>query len=393
MKACRVSKRVMLPLILACFSYSLCCTSEPRGDVHVKAQDAPGGGVEVVARISERDQLPWSVSSFEVGGRENLESIYLLDEKLGWVGGEGALYQTSTAGRSWERVRIDMPPGARVADIFFTNSLGWAILQTPAPDTSSNEQNQARLLYTGDGGVDWRAQYVGSGTLFTRTAFKGQEGWLVGLKYIGPLRVDTALLVLHTLDQGGHWTDVSEQLNRVAVNEKGFVIGWIKDVIAEGPLAATVLTSTGQVFRAEDGGRDWSRTADQRGTFSRMNACCFGYKEGRLRWIAASQSGEEGVGSLLTFEQPHGQWKRYYLGGVYLRDVLYLSDSGLFIAGSMLTENRSDDLNQTEGVVMYSSDAGLNWSVVYRDAHIKSINALASVNPEHILAVSDGGKY
>jgi photosystem II stability/assembly factor-like uncharacterized protein len=42
-------------------------------------------------------------------------------------------------------------------------------------------------------------------------------------------------------------------------------------------------------------------------------------------------------------------------------------------------------------VLLVSSDGGRNWSVIYRNTKIKSINAIAAINSEFVWAVGDDG--
>jgi photosystem II stability/assembly factor-like uncharacterized protein len=248
-------------------------------------------------------------------------------------------------------------------------------------------------MRTSDGGESWQSQSVTERAFVTRISFVNEEGWLTGLKYIGAGRFDTSLLILHTSDEGQHWIDVSDNLNNIAAHDKGDVIGGVADIVTEGPLVATLITSQGHLFRTNDGGQSWrriGRNADDSLMFD-MSACCLGFKPDQLHWVAGSEHGEEGTGSALAVEQTQDLWQRYYLGGINLKNVLFLSEKNIIACGFIFPKDLQNDFNKTEGVILYSSDGGHNWSVVYRNAQIDSINALTPVNSKHVWAVGDRG--
>jgi photosystem II stability/assembly factor-like uncharacterized protein len=372
-----------------------CCTSIPsdsHAQIPAQSKESPRERIDKVSHVTEMNESSWNVLRSKVESPTDFETIYFQDAAQGWIGGEGAMYKTSDGGHTWERGAIDIPAYTTVADIVFNGSLGWVVLQKRAPDLSSFQENQVQLMQTRDGGQHWQPQYVSKRLFVTRIRFfSEQEGWLTGLKYVGTGPFDTALFVLYTSNQGKDWVDVSEDLNRIAVNEKGFVIGWIEDIIAESPLTATVLTSRGHLFRTDNGGQNWRQLDDKLDQFLYMSACCLGFKSDKLPWIAGGQSGTEGTMSLLALQQSHDAWQKYYLDGVHLRDVLYLSEKEIFACGSSFPKGSLKSLVPMEGVILVSTDGGQNWSIIYRDTKIKSINALSAINHERILAVGDDG--
>lgn len=367
--------------------------SNSQTEAFTEKQEYPHEPMPIVSNISEMNQPQWKVSALEGNNHQDLETIHVLDETHMWVGGKRAMYKTSNGGQSWETVKLDIPPNSKVADLVFSHTLGWAVLQQSAPDLAKFQENQVQLMRTSDEGRSWQLQYFNKPVVITRIAFVNeQEGWLVGLKYTGSRPFDTALLVLHTTNQGKDWADVSENLNAVAINDKGFVIGRVESVFTEGPLTATVLTSRGQMFKTDNGGQSWQQINDKRKDFlSPMSACCLGFKTDKLRWIAGGQFGEEGTRSLLTVEQPNGLWQKYYLRDVYLRDVLYLSEKQIFACGSSFPKGSRKSFTPTDAVILSSSDGGHSWSVIYRNSQIESINALAGVNSQHVWAVGNDG--
>ena len=48
-------------------------------------------------------------------------------------------------------------------------------------------------------------------------------------------------------------------------------------------------------------------------------------------------------------------------------------------------------IKRREGVVLYTSDKGSTWSIVYRNPKVKSINSLAAINFSDVTAVGENG--
>lgn len=326
-----------------------------------------------------------------VVGREALDSVFFLDETRGWIVGGRALFKTVDGGNTWQRVTIDMPPYAEIVDISFVNPLlGWVALQKRVPDALSHEENEFWLMQTGDGGQSWRLQHQDQDVVVAHISFANeQEGWLTGIRYVGlgPLRFN--FVVLHTSDQGRHWMEVSGELNRIAANDDGIVNDGIASIIPKGSLTATLLTNRGVIFKTIDGGQNWQQIEVIHGELPQTHICCFGVNEGEHLWLAGGAYSIEGVWGVLAVEQGNKSWTRYRLGGVYFADALFLSEQQVLACGSISTDE--NDLSRRDGVVLYSSDGGRNWSIIYRNTQIRSINDLAVVNSTHVLAVGGGG--
>ena len=354
---------------------------------------APPAPVNIVATIAEAGTPAWRVSASPGQDRNDLRAVAFLDEARGWAAGDGAVYETADGGRHWERLNVEVSPTTSAVGLAFSTSYAWVALQRRPAEPSRHQDHQVVLLRAGGDKRGWQSQLVSERAFVMDVSFVKEEGWLTGLKYVGPGRFDTALFVLHTSDEGEHWVDVSEDLNRVAAEGKGSATGWVADVVPKGPLAATVLTSRGHLFSTGDGGKSWRRVGrdENDSPFVGMTAFRLGFKPDRLHWIAGGEHGEEGTSSTLAFEQPQGSWKRYHLGGIELKDVQFISGTDVLACGLSFPKDAQPDFEKTEGVILYSSDGGENWLVIYRNAQVKSINALGPVDSLHVWAVGDQG--
>lgn len=346
---------------------------------------------EVTSFLSREKSTLWTVESLKIPRAEGtFEHVFFLDNALGWVASKSALFKTSNGGQSWIRVRVKIQPRAEITDINFVSaSRGWLTMEKRMPDSDYRE-NRFWVFQTQDGGQSWKLSYEDKAASVSQVSFVDEKnGWLTGIRYIGisPLRFKH--LLLHTLDQGQHWLDVSEGLNHLAQQSQDSVNDRITKIVSTDQTTATVLTVRGRVFQTIDGGTLWRELENISDEPPQMCICDFGIKvDGRL-WIAGGAYSDEGIASMILSEKTKGSWTRFRLGGVYFADVLFIGKDELLASGSRPIDESGRDLSQKEGVILYSYDGGHAWSIIYRNDQIKSINKLAAVDPRHVVAVGE----
>lgn len=382
--------------IVVCWSLLCLSCARPALDGYVSPappQDKAMTIAEVTSTISEEKSHAWAAAPAKVdGGGETFEHLFFLDRTRGWAASRSRVYRTGDGGQSWEQVAVNLPAQAEITDVnFASNTLGWLVAEKKAPDSSYRE-NHFWVFQTRDGGQTWRLNYEDKSTLAGRITFRDEKsGWLTGTRYIGisPLRFN--LLVLHTSDQGEHWEDVSEGLNRLAAEGTDSVNDFITGIVSTTQSAATVLTQRGKVFRTTDRGRLWQQVAKITDEPPQTCICDLGVESNERLWIAGGAFSIEGIGSMILSETGNDSWMRYRLSGVYLADVLFLRKNEILAGGSLPADKTGRDLSQRHGVILYSSDAGQSWSIIYRTEQIESINKLAAPDPKHVIAVGEGG--
>lgn len=349
---------------------------------------------EVKSSITNEKLGSFEVEAKLVNGGEALDVLHFLDQSHGWVAGGRTMYSTSDSGKTWKRVKIQIPQTAKVTDIFFVNSsLGWVAMQKDTPDVTQFQNRQIWLMHTSDGGRNWQLQHEDVASAITRVAFVGeQEGWLTGVKYTGIRPLGSQLLILHTSNHGESWNDVSQELNRISANDvKSGVNDWITDIIPEGPLTATVLTQRGKIFKTINGGEGWRQAGLILNEPSQTCICRLGSNNGgEFLWVAGGADSVEGMWGMLAKQQDTNLWVRHRISGFYLADLLFLSDQEVFACGSVPAKRRRSS-GIREGVVLYSPDGGYNWSVLYHNPQVEKITALAAVDSKHVRAVGDHG--
>ncbi|MGB8509198.1 MAG: YCF48-related protein [Pyrinomonadaceae bacterium] len=185
-----------------------------------------------------RAQQGWVAQRRGQPGKD-LNAVYFVDAKRGWIAGDGGLVlHTEDGGSNWTQ----QPTGtaASLNDIYFRDKEDGYLLAGDG------------IFVTGDGGGTWRAS-----TRFPSTSFGGAEpelysvrftskkkGWVVGSVSRRETVVDS--LVLRTADGGATWQRQSmpTRAELIHLDFDGDKRGWI---VGDG----------GVILHTDDGGETW----------------------------------------------------------------------------------------------------------------------------------------
>jgi len=221
----------------------------------------------------------WVPFKINTGGND-LNTVYFLDDKRGWVGGDGGyLSHTENGGQSWERQNVGTKAG--INDIYFRdkeagfllagNSIfvthdgaSWTQSRVFAPEEfegadvelysvrfSSKKKGwvvgsvskrervvDSILVYTDDGGETWRRQRAPSRVELIHVDFvSDKRGWIVG----------DAGTILFTRDAGASW-----------VKQNVGVTGTLYHVDFRDDRNGWVVGERGTLLRTTDGGDSWT---------------------------------------------------------------------------------------------------------------------------------------
>jgi photosystem II stability/assembly factor-like uncharacterized protein len=355
------------------------------------AQPSPDDGPklsrcsDVTSIISAGPVSAWKVTVSSIDTQEPLNSVYFLDALNGWVASERKLYQTRSGGNNWKQVKFKFPEDFRIRSItFFNRSLGWAVLEKSDYDF---KKEQLRVMHTSDGGVTWQTQ------LKRQSAFGGalsivdeRNGWLVANSYHESLFY--APLVLHTSDQGKTWTDVSVGLLKsFPANIKGYR-SKLTNIVAKSGTTATISALNGRIFTTSNGGRDWQEVEFScAGNGLSSPGQVLGVKGNSRLWMADGADSLEGFWGEAYEQQNNGSWVRYVLSNFALASASYISESEVLAAGSSINEHRG----HREAAILYSSDRGRTWQIIYRNEQIERIRALAAIDTNRFWALGENG--
>ena len=177
------------------------------------------------------------------GGRQglpgkDLNAVYFLDSKRGWVAGDGGVVlRTRDGGRTWTRQTVETKESFN--DVYFRNEEDGYLLAA------------SQIFTTDDGGETWtptarfHAQTFGAEPELYSVRFTSKKrGWIVGSLSRGENVIDS--LVLSTDNGGASW-----QRQRVPVSDELIHLDF------DGDRRGWVVGSGGRVLYTRDGGETW----------------------------------------------------------------------------------------------------------------------------------------
>ncbi len=271
--------------------------------------------------ISVIAQEGWVATRIGTGGAD-LNTVFFLDSKRGWVGGDsGYLSRTDDGGLTWVRQVVgttaaindiyfrDKDAGFLLAGNFSSKKKGWVVGSVSRRDRVID----SILVFTDDGGDTWQRQTAPSRLELIHIDFvNDKRGWIVG----------DGGTILATRDGGQNWTrqnsgttatifhiDFRDEKKGWAVGEKGTVLRTVDGGENWTPVVtnvrATILSVQflndddgwtvgrgGMILRSADTGRTWVQ--QEATTKQNLYALYFNKKVG---WAVG------GDGTILRYER------------------------------------------------------------------------------------------
>jgi photosystem II stability/assembly factor-like uncharacterized protein len=271
---------------------------------------------------SANAQAGWRPFKISTNGGD-LNTVYFLDSKRGWVGGDGGyLSRTDDGGQSW--IRQTVGTKAAINDIYFRdkeagfllagnsifvtrdNGVGWSQSRIFLPEEFEGADVElysvrfaskkkgwvvgsiskrervvdSILVYTDDGGETWKRQRAPSRTELIHVDFvSDKRGWIVG----------EGGTILFTRDGGASWTRQKVPTNRTLYHvdfrddKKGWVVG-----------------ERGTLLRTNDGGETWTEVP------TGVNATLLS-----IRWVSDDEGWAIGRGGTILRTDDEGRsWVR-----------------------------------------------------------------------------------
>lgn len=227
-------------------------------------------------------QSGWTSRQIVSSGRD-LNAVFFIDSKRGWVGGDsGYLSRTEDGGNSWVEQRIDTHQRA-INDIYFVSKeAGFAVAG-------------GTVFSTNDGGHSWQeahkfapADFNGAVPELYSLRFNGKKrGWVVG-SVSRDDRVTGSILAI-TRDGGATWLPQDAGTDRELIHmdfvddKRGWIVGargtilhtddagesWVRQesttpldlyhVDFRNDKQGLAVGERGAVLTTEDGGRTWTK--------------------------------------------------------------------------------------------------------------------------------------
>jgi photosystem II stability/assembly factor-like uncharacterized protein len=197
-------------------------------------------GASVVAQTKDDGPKGWVVQRRGQAGQD-LNAVYFLDGKRGWVAGDGGfVLRTQDGGRNWTPQTIDTKQS--INDIYFRDKEDGYLL-------AGNQ-----IFITDDGGQTWRgasrflpADFEGAvPELYSVRFTSKRKGWIVGSVSRRESVVDS--LVVYTQDGGVTW-----QRKRVPVRDELIHLDF------DGEKRGWIVGSGGVVLHTADAGETWTQ--------------------------------------------------------------------------------------------------------------------------------------
>jgi photosystem II stability/assembly factor-like uncharacterized protein len=265
-------------------------------------------------------QNGWTTSRVTSGGRD-LNAVYFIDSKRGWVGGDGGfLAYTEDAGANWVERRLGTDHA--VNDVYFVNKDHGVAL------------TGGSIFETSDGGHSWieahkfsPAEFAGAAPELYSLRFNGKKrGWVVGSASRGDIVVNSILAI--TRDSGATW-----QVLKVPTNQELIHI----DVVDEK--RAWVVGAGGAILRTEDSGESWTRqTSGTQATLYHVD-----FRNEKQGWVVGER------GTILWTENGGSTWTKVESPvRSTLLSVQFVNEDDGWIVGR-------------GGVILRSSNRGLTW--------------------------------
>ncbi|HEX7315818.1 MAG TPA: YCF48-related protein [Pyrinomonadaceae bacterium] len=189
------------------------------------------------AGVARAQSSGWSGGRQGVPGKD-LNAVYFLDSKRGWVAGDGGLVlHTRDAGRTWSRQTVETKESFN--DVYFRNEEDGYLLAA------------SQIFTTDDGGESWRPAarftaltFGAEPELYSVRFTSKKRGWIVGSLSRGESVIDS--LVLSTDNGGASW-----QRQRVPVRDELIHLDF------DGDRRGWVVGSGGRILYTRDGGETW----------------------------------------------------------------------------------------------------------------------------------------
>jgi photosystem II stability/assembly factor-like uncharacterized protein len=265
-------------------------------------------------------QRGWVPTKIGPAGKD-LNTVYFLDSKRGWVAGDnGFLSRTDDGGRTWAKQNVETKDG--INDIYFRSKEDGFLLAGNA------------IFITHDSGTRWSearrflpSEFEGATAELYSVRFSSKrKGWVVGSISKKDIVVDSILV--YTDDAGDTWQRQRapsrfELIHLDFVDDKH---GWI--VGAEGAILYT-----------SDGGQSWtSQRSDTKATLYHVD-----FRNGKNGWAVGER------GTVLRTTDAGRTWTPVESKvRATLLSVQFVNDDEGWIAGR-------------SGIVMRSDDGGRTW--------------------------------
>lgn len=340
---------------------------------------------EFKSKVEELNAIPWNVKTTQLDKDVDVIKIYFFNETVGYIiTSLNTIYKTLDGGESWKK--ISSLTAFALKDIFFISPTEGFVITYKSK--LLNNVIESCILKTEDGGRNWRVIYSSESTNLEKLVFNSKGlGLAVGERKIITPEQDSANYVLFTDNKGQTWTDVSENLNRIAVNNKGRIADYLTDIKFSESKGIFVISSLGKLYNSTDDSKSWKLVSKLVDEPPQTAIRQLGILEDGKFWIAGGTISEEGKWGIIAITK-NQIWNKYRLNEYYFSDVEFLSNNEVIACGSAVAmSNFGGATHLDKGVILFSSDNGKNWVIVHQSQSSSKFTSIAKLS-EHKLFVA-----
>lgn len=382
---------------------SLACTrTEQTSETLPKLLDDPFYEVEIHDTtgnfVGKYTGTNWKIRNVMAKKVENSSGVVFVDENSGWLIASTKLLKTDNGGITWKTIQPELPDGALIANVQFTDSNhGWLMAQRYPksfydPDFKA-ENVQFWILFTNDGGENWRVQTTEKAVDISAVKFASPGvGAVIGRKFSNAeLPFQTEYFLTLTTNGGESWTNMSQTLNESKVIEDvESPMKYPNDrpevLIISGPDQIKFITHSRRVLETTDGGKTWRKKSQYAHDDPQVGIKNFGYKDDGTEWMFESTYSIEGIRARLKTRSIDNSLMRNVIGGVYFSNAYYLGRNAYIASG------QTGDFGKTDqAIIWFTEDDGKTWSEIYRNPKSKEVVSMSSVDRNTFWALCDDG--
>lgn len=391
-------------IVLALAASSVSCDSAVKSKSELMPDVSPLVVLRpITARINDSGQVDVASSESTIDKTAKameLSGSQFVNATKGWVFSNTSLWVTSDAAKTWKRLPVDLPADARLSSMFFIDeSRGWLARSLRARSEPYGLDNSATVLATFDGGESWieQASFL-NGVQINRLKFlDANQGLAVGSRVKDHKPLYEEIFVAKTMDGGRTWVDITDKMRAAADNGAGFAPGQGRDVhwLSSNNIVL-LMSGRPRLIATSDGGESWKTLAQfEVRPASELNSPVTFQKllidhEHRIR-VIGRDTGDEGYRGDLLVQNDQQTWNSYELPGRPIFDAVFLSDSAVLAAAMQFGPAKDRRSIPPDGVLLYSSDLGQNWTQLYKSPATGPFIGLSKVAPNQFFAVSETG--
>lgn len=354
-----ISRKILLFTLTLIFGCSIpnAKTGDIRDDSRAESKDLNLIEDEKTAVLTGNSNT-WSLTQIELPKQANVLKIQFFDAMTGLVFSERDVFRTSDGGVTWESV--EFRDGSYLLDASFQSmNLGYVISYRAKPASTLIER-------TVDGGKHWTTEFSDSSALLLKISVDSSGTmWAVGRKNSVDGRSDTIGLVLRRDQKTKVWADLSNKVNSLAQNDRGWVADYITAIKPVSDNEILLGSMRGRIYRISEPADAWTLVTQLPAEPDQTSIRDFGILPSGDYWVGGGARSTEGRWTLIGIRDTSGNWHRYRLHDYYLEAFEVLSENQLIAVGVRPGPGNFGGSSESDvSVILHSVDRGETWKLV-----------------------------